>query len=118
MVIEIFIISVIVSFLAGMALRRDCVGWMTRWRTRTEDRGNFKCLCCGYATLAQEPTWTLQICPVCFWEDDGSQYEDPTGDNGANTICLEEARNNFKTFGATERRFIKYVRPPSADEIP
>lgn len=37
----------------------------------------YACPCCGYKTLDCEPPGTYDICDICFWEDDGVQYNDP-----------------------------------------
>ena len=34
----------------------------------------YTCPCCGYKTLDEEPPNTYDICEICFWEDDGFQY--------------------------------------------
>ena len=78
----------------------------------------FICPCCGYATFDEQTPGTYEICGVCFWQDCPVQGADPTYIGGPNKVCLEEARINFKTFGASERRFIADVRPPEPDEIP
>jgi hypothetical protein len=55
---------------------------------------------------------------VRFWEDDNVQYEDPTFAGGANDESLAWARENYRTFGASSRRFLKHVRNPLPDEYP
>jgi hypothetical protein len=78
----------------------------------------FACLCCGSLTLSEEPPGTHAICPVCFWEDDPEQGRNPDAIGGANTTTLAEARRNYETFGASERRFVDNVRQPSVAETP
>jgi len=78
----------------------------------------YPCPCCGYLTLGEKPTGTYLICEVCFWEDDPVQYRDPCYEGGANRASLKEAQLNFSTFGASEKRRLKFVRPPQADEKP
>jgi hypothetical protein len=78
----------------------------------------FPCPCCGNFTRSQEYFGTHEICPICFWEDDRVQVEDPDFRGGANEMSLVEARENFRNFGAVSRRFVKDVRPPSNDETP
>ncbi len=72
------------------------------------------CPCCGYKTLAADGFF--EICPVCFWEHDPVQYDDPTYAGGANTESLEEARRNFRAFGASSLKLLAHVRPPTPDE--
>jgi hypothetical protein len=58
------------------------------------------CSCCFYHTL-KGIGW--EICPVCFWEDDGSKELDQV--SGANHMTLGEARNNFLLFGAISEAY-------------
>lgn len=78
----------------------------------------YACPCCGYLTYDYEPCGDYDICPVCYWEDDKVQNEDPEYAGGANHVSLNEARDNFKKFGACEEQLTIYVREPRADEIP
>ncbi len=78
----------------------------------------YRCPCCGCRTLPERGGY--DICPVCFWEDDGQDDEDADtvrgGPNGR--LSLTQARANFAKFGACEERFAGNVRPPQADELP
>lgn len=38
-----------------------------------------KCPICGYYTFEDGLGLTYDICPVCFWEDDIFDYDDPDG---------------------------------------
>ena len=76
----------------------------------------FKCPCCSYLTLGEERKW--EICPVCFWEDDLFQFNDPNLKDGANDLSLNQAKKNFKQFKAIDKDSIKYVRIPLYDEMP
>ncbi len=78
----------------------------------------FPCACCGFLTLSENTHDTFEICPVCNWEDDDVQYEHPNFRGGANIESLNEARENYKQFGASSRERIKNVRGPLPDEIP
>ena len=74
------------------------------------------CAFCGYPTLPEHGDY--EICPVCFWEDDGQDDHDADevkgGPNGS--LSLTGARENFRQFGACELRFVRNVRPPTDDE--
>jgi hypothetical protein len=76
----------------------------------------YPCPCCGYLTLDERGEY--QICPVCFWEDDGQDVHDADvirgGPNG--DLSLTQARQNFDSFGATRKRFLAYVRNPKPHE--
>ena len=74
-----------------------------------------KCPCCGYYTLDDGPG-RFDICPVCRWEDDNLQGDDPTRCGGDNGISLNEARENYKKFGASEECYAKRVRAPTEEE--
>jgi Cysteine-rich CPCC len=76
------------------------------------------CPCCGYRTLGEEPPGSYLICPVCFWEDDAVQFDEPDRRGGANGVSLDEARNNFRAFGASDERAKHHVRRPRKDEQP
>jgi hypothetical protein len=79
---------------------------------------HYRCPCCGFHTLPRQPGGTFDLCPVCFWEDDPIQFEDHEYEGGANTVNLRTAQENFRQFGASERRFLSHVRPPLPDEMP
>ena len=71
-----------------------------------------KCPICGYYTFKDGLGLTFDICPVCFWEDDIFDYDEPDADTGANCVSLQEARENYLKIGAIHPDFKKYVRPP------
>ena len=75
-----------------------------------------RCPCCGFRTLSERGAY--DICPVCFWEDDGQDDHNPDvvrgGPNGA--LSLTQARANYRRFKACEERFVKNVRPPRPEE--
>jgi hypothetical protein len=76
-----------------------------------------RCPCCFYRTLAARGDY--EICPVCFWEDDGQDDHNADevrgGPNAA--LSLTEARANYATHGACEPRFGPNVRPPQPNEM-
>ena len=77
-------------------------------------RGMNTCPCCGYKTMMRPvggTHGTYDICPVCFWEDDGIQLADPDYEGGANRPSLRQAQQNFIAFGACEERLIECVKP-------
>lgn len=78
----------------------------------------FACPCCGFLTLDEAPSGTYDICNVCFWEDDGVQFRDPDYEGGANTVSLNQARENFQLHGASEPCFRSNVRAPLPEEQP
>ena len=77
---------------------------------------NFACPCCDNLTLGKSPPGTHEICPVCYWEDDNVQFNDPTFEGGANEESLDQARANFAQYHASSSRFVGSVRAPLPDE--
>jgi hypothetical protein len=69
-----------------------------------------RCLCSGCRTLSTP--CAFELCPVCWWQDDGQDESDADvvrgGPNGA--LSLTIARANFLAFGASDRRFLGRVR--------
>jgi len=78
----------------------------------------YACHCCGYLTLDEPGGDSYDICPVCWWEDDPVQNKDPDYGGGANTESLNQARVNFKAFGASREEDLPFVRPPLPTELP
>jgi len=76
----------------------------------------YRCFCCGYYTFEENIILNHDICPVCFWENDGIQNLDCSYSGGANRENLYEARENFKLFGAINEQLLQYVRKPLEDE--
>lgn len=76
----------------------------------------FRCPCCHHLTLQERGGF--EICPVCFWEDDGQDDADAEtvrgGPNGA--LSLTEARENYLRHGTCDLKFVEQVRPPRLDE--
>lgn len=77
----------------------------------------YRCPCCGYYTLATRSKGNYDICPVCFWEDDPVQLARPDYAGGANGVSLNQARANYRQFGAVAASALGYVRKPKADEL-
>jgi hypothetical protein len=70
------------------------------------------CPCCGHLTYEPPIAGSMQICPICFWEDaPGEEYW-----NGSNSVSLVSAQQNFEEFGASEREFADAVRRPLPGE--
>lgn len=69
-----------------------------------------QCPCCDYFTLEERRTW--DICPVCYWEDDGSDLDRLDDRSGCNHgLTLRQGRENFRTLGACEPEMLSYVDP-------
>lgn len=74
----------------------------------------YACPCCGFGSL--DGIAEYDICPICFWEDDGQDDENADeifgGPNGS--YSLTDARRNFLTIGASRPQDLKHVRPEEA----
>lgn len=51
------------------------------------------CACCGEKTLPANSAF--EICPVCGWQDDDVQNDDPDLDGGSNEMSLRQARETY-----------------------
>lgn len=80
--------------------------------TAGREGGPYRCPCCHYRTLDERGG--DDICPVCFWQDDGQ--DDATADEvwgGPNRdLSLTQARANYLRLGASDDRRLDHVRPP------
>ena len=74
------------------------------------------CPCCAKRTLSEPAAY--EICPVCFWEDDGQGDHDADVVRGGPNydLSLTVARENFTRIGAADPRNLSYVRPPTENE--
>jgi len=80
------------------------------------NRELFTCPCCGYKTLTNESEY--EICPICFWQDDGNQLVCANSDGGANfEVSLKQAQRNFEEFGACTKDMVKHVRKPTQGDV-
>ncbi len=66
-------------------------------------RENYICPCCFLPTLSSRNEF--DICPVCFWEDDGQDSDDADMVRGGpnKDYSLTEARLNFEKYGTMYR---------------
>lgn len=93
--------------------------WFDAYTARLDSQPDnlpLRCPCCGYKTLSVRGAF--ELCPVCFWEDDGQDDYDADlvrgGPNGS--LSLTEARSNFLRFGACDENSADSVRPPNEAE--
>jgi hypothetical protein len=81
-----------------------------------EPAPTYRCPCCGFKTLYGRGA--DEICPVCFWHDDGQDEHDADlvrgGPNGH--LSLRDAQRNFLKHRAYDLRYITNVRDPLPDE--
>ncbi len=67
----------------------------------------FQCPCCDFFTLDERAGY--DICPVCYWEDDGTDLADPDSTSGPNHISLRAGRENFRRLGACDPAMLPHV---------
>jgi hypothetical protein len=83
---------------------------------RSEAMKSYRCPCCQFKTLDERGIY--DICPVCFWEDDGQDDHDAEvvrgGPNGS--LSLTDARRNFREYGASDMSRLAHVRSPLPEE--
>ena len=77
----------------------------------------YRCPCCGSRSLRERGGF--EMCPVCWWEDDGQDDHDADlvrgGPNGP--FSLSQARKNYRQFRTYDTHFISSVRKPRPDEL-
>ncbi|SFM68316.1 CPCC family cysteine-rich protein [Marinobacter zhejiangensis] len=82
-----------------------------QWEGPVVPEPRVQCPCCDYISLAERGSY--QICPVCFWEDDGQDVDELDAPSGPNHgLTLRQGRRNFHDFGAYESDMAKYVLLP------
>lgn len=105
----------------GVSIRVEPTTWpgqkVTWSRNPLGTTKGFRCPCCKFKTLygrGQD-----EICPVCFWHDDGQDEADAERVLGGPNrgLSLRQAQVNFRRIGAIDERFLAHVRSPSPDEI-
>lgn len=80
-------------------MSRQWFDWYTRQTDKEKSwprfRERFLCPCCFMPTLEKRAVY--DICPICFWEDDGQDSDDADIARGGPNAdySLTEARNNF-----------------------
>ena len=77
---------------------------------------NEYCPCCGFDTFDKNDRGNYSICPICFWEDDPLQFDEPDMEGGANRVSLIKGQINFLEFGACKKDMIRNVRKPNKND--
>jgi hypothetical protein len=81
-----------------------------QWYEPEDPTPREQCPCCDYISLPERGNFL--ICPICFWEDDGKDIDELDVESGPNHyITLRQGRENFRAFGACERKMLKHVLP-------
>jgi hypothetical protein len=69
--------------------------------------GSAQCPCCDYYTRRHRGSH--EVCPVCYWEDDGTGLEALDEVSSLNHITLRSARRNFEHLGASDQAAVSLV---------
>jgi len=77
------------------------------WKKIKPKGGELQCPCCDYFTLEERGGY--EICPICFWEDDGIDLVEVDEYSGPNHMTLREGRLNYEKYGACDSLMIKNV---------
>lgn len=78
---------------------------------------NTHCACCEIFDHEEEIGNTFLICPICDWEDDGVQLNNPDYEGGANTLSLNQAREMFNINQTYIDAHIIFMSKPSEFEV-
>ncbi|MEQ9495711.1 MAG: CPCC family cysteine-rich protein [Deltaproteobacteria bacterium] len=91
-------------------LRQDSV------RLPKRAAGPYRCPCCRFFTL--ESRGDFDICPVCFWEDDGQDDCDADAVRGGPNyeLSLTQGRKNYAQSGVARAQDREHVRRPIKEE--
>ena len=81
------------------------------------EHGYYACCCCGYHVLDDAPQ-SFDVCPVCYWQDAGFDWNMYWWNFAENGLSLEDGRRNFEETGVSNRTSTKCVRSPLPDELP
>lgn len=88
----------------------------------TNTDSKVSCPCCGYLTVPKGTNENFYshgfICPICFWEIDTFVKNEKEKSYLNHGRTLAEARVNYKSFGASQKRLVKHCRKPNENEIP
>lgn len=100
----------------ALTIEDSYLGYRSVFAPRREGM-RYRCPCCHYKTLEERGGY--DICPVCFWEDDGQDGQDANTVRvmSPNHISLSQARDNYRRFGASREQMIAHVRPPLPEEL-
>ena len=68
-----------------------------------------QCPCCDFFSLQRRGAH--EICPICYWEDDGQDMDELDRISASNHISLRQARGNFERTGAADESATHLVAP-------
>lgn len=85
----------------------DAMEKSVEWKKASPTGNELQCPCCDYFTLSKRGEY--DICPICFWEDDGLDIDQPDQYSGPNHKTLREGRKDFERYGACDSSMTKHV---------
>ena len=68
------------------------------------------CPCCGNITIPYGGDAMAYICPICWWEIDLFIQSDDEPSDQNHGLTLNQARENYKKFGAVKEEFVTNQR--------
>ena len=68
------------------------------------------CPCCGNITIPNDGNALAYICPICLWEIDFFIHSDDEPSAQNHGLTLNQARENYKKFGATLEELASHRR--------
>lgn len=68
------------------------------------------CPCCGNITIPNGGNAIVYICPICLWEIDFFIHSDDEPSDQNHGLTLNQARENYKKFGATLEELASHRR--------
>jgi len=64
-----------------------------------------QCPCCDEITITVRGNY--EICQICNWEDDPGQSQHPDDELGANTICLNHYRTEWRRLNQKNKHVLQ-----------
>ena len=77
------------------------------WKNVQPTGDEIQCPCCDYFTLGKREEY--EICPICFWEDDGVNFDKLDDYSSPNHKTLRQGREDFIKYGACDSTMVKNV---------
>ncbi len=74
---------------------------------KAKTKAKKKCKCCGKRVLDKDNLY--EVCPVCGWESDKLQEDNPKMAGGANELSLKEYRKKYKKENSNKKSFKDFL---------
>lgn len=73
-----------------------------------------RCPCCDHLTLSERGGY--EICPICFWEDDGTNDVFRESPFSPNHCTLLDGRRQYLVCRSSKERMLEHCRHPTEQE--